>query len=246
MGHLCMSPRALSFATRRENAENVLGGLFIAKFSTGRRIRRRDVILRLNGLAKLKDDESLMTTGDEMQPENKQCPYWAKDNSHECRMTKGGLYIPMPEHVEMFCSTAKYVVCPQHVRGCELLQEAARKYGYVTDGGRRRFRRVDDHRPVKVSLCDQERRPLELLDENAVTIDLSLGGMRVQSHKELPRDAFICFEFDAGFTVPALAGVGEVKWCEASRNGAPHFEAGVAFTDSRLTQAIGAHLGLPM
>lgn len=160
-------------------------------------------------------------------------------------MTKGGLYIPMPEHIDMFCSSPKYTLCHQYIRGCELLQDTAKKFGYIVDGGRRRFRRVDDRTPLRVSLCDKDRRPLELLDENAITIDLSLGGMRLQSSRELPRDTLICFEFDSGFTVPDLAGVGEVKWCEP-KNGSSLFQAGLAFSDFRMTQAIGSHLGLPM
>jgi len=173
------------------------------------------------------------------------CPYWSKNRSHKCKMTKGGLYIPMPEHIDMYCSKPLYAQCHQYIRGCELLQETAKKYGFVVDGGRRRFRRVVDSIPLAISLCDMSRTPLEMIDDKAITIDLSLGGLRVESHAMIPKDTFISFEFGSDFSTPDLAGTGEVKWCEARRD-SDTFEAGIAFSDFSLTQAIGAHLGLPM
>jgi hypothetical protein len=160
-------------------------------------------------------------------------------------MTKGGLYIPMPEHIDMFCSTPQYVKCHQYMRGCELLQEEAKKYGFIVDGGRRRFRRIADRLALAVSLCDNDRRPIELLDDRAVTLDLSLGGLRIESHRKIAKDSLVAFEFGPDFSTPDLIGVGEVKWCEA-RVDSGLFEAGIAFSDFSLTQAIGNHLGLPM
>lgn len=182
---------------------------------------------------------------DSTQSSRKQCPYWGKNNSHECKMTKGGLYIPMPEHINMFCLTSRYTFCHQYIRGCELLREAAKKYGFIVDGGRRRYRRVAERIPVSVSLCDKDRGLIELIDEDAVTIDLSLGGLRLLSRRELPRDSLVSFGFGPDFTIPDLAGIGEVKWCEL-KSDSPLFEAGLAFSDFRVTQAIGSHLGLPM
>jgi hypothetical protein len=160
-------------------------------------------------------------------------------------MTKGGLYIPMPEHIELFCSTVHYIKCHQYMRGCELLQEAAKKYGFIVDGGRRRFRRISERISLVVTLCDVNRRPIELLDDRAITLDLSLGGLRIESHREIPPETLVAFEFGPDFSSPDLAGVGEVKWCE-SRLDSGLFEAGIAFSDFSLTQAIGNHLGLPM
>ena len=178
-------------------------------------------------------------------PPANQCPYWSPHNSHECKMTKGGLYIPMPEHVDMFCSKPQYVQCHQYLRGCELLKETARKYGFIVDGGRRKYRRVSDRTTLSLSACDDSRNLLELLDDNAFTVDLSLGGMRLESSKEIQKDSLISFQFSPDFSIPNLSGMGEVKWCEPIEN-SDHFQAGVAFADFELTQAIGSHLGLPM
>jgi hypothetical protein len=178
-------------------------------------------------------------------PNDKKCPYWSKNNGHDCRMTKGGLYIPMPEHIDLFCSTPHYIKCHQYMRGCELLQETAKKYGFIVDGGRRRFRRVSERISLAVSLCDNDRRAIELLDDQAMTLDLSLGGLRIESHREISPNTLVAFEFGPDFSAPELIGIGEVKWCE-SKNGSGLFETGIAFSDFSLTQAIGNHLGLPM
>lgn len=179
------------------------------------------------------------------QSNSNQCPYWSKNHSHECRMSKGGLYIPMPEHVEMFCSTSQYIQCHQYIRGCELLKETAKKYGFIVDGGRRKFRRVAESVPLAIIACDADRKPVQLIDDNAMTVDMSLGGMRLLSHSEIPKDTLVAFEFGMDFTTPDLTGVGLVKWCER-QDGSDKFEAGISFSDFRLTQAIGSHLGLPL
>ncbi|MCB2184737.1 MAG: PilZ domain-containing protein [Desulfobulbaceae bacterium] len=177
--------------------------------------------------------------------DNTKCPYWSKNNSKECRMTKGGLYIPMPEHIAMFCATARCTQCHQYIRGTELLQEAAKKYGFIVDGGRRRYWRVADRVPLRVFVCDKERNNQEILDDRAVTVDLGLGGLRIESHKKISRNTFVSLEFASELAQAGASGLGEVKWCEA-KDGSSLFEAGIAFSDFGLTEAIGVHLGLPM
>lgn len=174
-----------------------------------------------------------------------QCPYWSSQNSHECKMTKGGLYIPMPEHVDMFCSKPRYTSCHQYLRGCDLMRETAKRYGFIIDEGRRKYRRVSDKVFLSLSSCDANRNVLELLDDKAFTIDLSLGGMRLESSKIITKDSCVAFQFSPDFSRPSLFGTGKVKWCKPADN-SDHFQVGVAFTDFELTQAIGSHLGLPM
>lgn len=176
---------------------------------------------------------------------DKKCPYWSKQNSHECKMTKGGLYIPMPEHVDMFCSKPQYSQCHQYLRGRELLQETARKYGFIVEGGRRKYRRVPDRTLVSLSSSGSGKNVLELLDDKAFTVDLSLGGMRLESNKKIKKDSLVSFQFSSDFSIPNLQGNGEVKWCEPLED-SDSFQVGVAFSDFELTQAIGSHLGLPM
>ena len=162
-------------------------------------------------------------------------------------MTKGGLYIPMPEHIQMFCRTGKFLECHQYIRGTELLKETAQKYGFILDGSRRRYRRVPDRFTLSLAACDESGGSSEILDVNAHTVDISLGGMRVNSSNDMVGHGLISFEFGSDFIMPILEGVGEIKWAkEIETNGGRKFQAGVAFLDSRISHAIGAHMGLPV
>ncbi len=159
-------------------------------------------------------------------------------------MTKGGLYIPLQEHVRIFCSTPQYIKCHQYLRGCELIQQTAKKYDFIVDGGRRQFRRVPEHVPLSVSSCDANRQPLEMLAKEAITVDMSLGGLRLESICRIPADTEVLLDFGPGFSTPELRGVGKVAWCESKAN-STLFEVGIAFSDFCLTRAVGYHLGLP-
>ena len=161
-------------------------------------------------------------------------------------MTKGGLYIPMPEHIKIFCTTYRYSQCHQYIRGKELLKETAQQLGYVHEDGRRRYRRILDRFSVSISLCDESGNPVEILDENANTVDVSLGGIRLISRTELPKNKMIAFTFGPDFSIPGFADIAEIKWCEALPDEPQKYQSGLAFLKANSRQAIGNHLGLPM
>lgn len=186
-----------------------------------------------------------MTTDTSKMYTVKKCPHWTENNGDECKMTKGGLYIPMPEHVSMFCMSSRYAHCHQYIRGEELLQEAARNFGYIVEDGRRRYRRVSDRFQLVLSSCDDDMTPLSVLDDHAFTLDLSLGGMRLESRRKISTGRPVAFAFSRDFTIPDLSGTGEVRWCEPDRDSGG-FVAGLEFSDGTMSRAIGSHMGLPM
>lgn len=166
------------------------------------------------------------------------------ENVLECRVTKGGLYLPMPEHSEMFCLTDQYVQCHQYVKGAELVREAAREYGFILDESRRKYRRVRQRIALLLAECSDDGRPLEVLDRNAYTLDLSLGGFRFETQVQIPVNQKIAFAFGNDFATPSWEGVGEVRWADSLRDGRT-VQAGLIFTDSKTFQAVGKHMGLP-
>ncbi len=173
------------------------------------------------------------------------CPHWVEENANACNMTKGGLYIPMPEHIEMFCSTGRYGRCSQYLRGSEMIHEDAEKYGFVTSQGRRRYRRVTERIALSLFAGGADAGSGKLLDDKAFAIDLSLGGLRMESRQQLLPNDIIALQFGSDFSAPGLSGSAQVRWCEA-KNDEDVYQAGIAFEDLRLTQAVGTHLGLPM
>ena len=175
--------------------------------------------------------------------EKNSCPHLS-ENALECRVTKGGLYLPMPEHIDIFCQTNQYVQCHQYIRACELVRETAREYGYIHDETRRKYRRVKQRISLLLAECSDDGTPLGILDKEAKTLDLSLGGFRFETQVNIPVNQKIAFSFGNDFTAPSWEGVGEVRWADSWHEGRAS-QAGLMFTDSKTFQAVGKHMGLP-
>lgn len=158
-------------------------------------------------------------------------------------MTNGGLYIPMPEHINSLCLTVRFGQCHHYIQGCAAVRDVAGKLDFINDTSRRRYRRVSARVPLQLADCGHGGRCAEILDDGAFTVDLSLGGIRLESRLELPVQKKIAFVFghkDA--TVPSWDGQGEVRWTEKLETGA--FQSGLIVTDKKTFEAIGHHLSL--
>jgi len=158
-------------------------------------------------------------------------------------MPQGGIYLPMPDHVAMFCMTSNFLQCPQYVQGRELLKVKTPEYACVTEGSRRRFRRVSEHLRMTLAMCGDSGEQLDIIDDAAVTVDLSAGGVRIESMRSLPKQGRVTFKFAEGSGLPSWMGIGEIRWTKVASES--RFQSGVAFVDSRTKQAIGAYIGLP-
>ena len=172
------------------------------------------------------------------------CCYLCLDSKQVCAMTRGGVYLPMPEHIEMFCKTSHFTDCHHYVRGNQLSSEAGRKDG-CKDHGRRQFRRIPDMFSLVLSTCDETGRPCQLLDAHAHTIDVSPGGVRLQSSRQLTPDNLVAITFGPDFSSPSLTGIGQVRWSVAT-DSPELYLAGLSFLDAATKQAIGRHMGIPM
>ncbi len=174
------------------------------------------------------------------------CPYWDEASKQDCKMVKGGLYIPMPEHIDIFCSTIHFSQCHQYIRGCEILNETAQRLGFTKEeNGRRQYRRMTEQLLLAVSTCDEKGKPTVSFEEPFKTIDISLGGLRIESKEEIQANEIIAFTFGDDFAIPGFTGFGEVKWSRKITDG-KNFQSGLAFLNNSPRQAIGNHLGLPV
>lgn len=158
-------------------------------------------------------------------------------------MTNGGLYLPMPEHINALCLTPRFGQCHHYMQGCAAVRDLAGQLGFIHDASRRRYRRVKERIPLQIADCGQDGRGAEILDDTAVTVDLSLGGIRLESRVELPVRKKIAFVFGRIGATPSWDGQGEVRWTE--RLGAGVFQSGLIVTDKKTFQSLGQHLTLP-
>ena len=169
------------------------------------------------------------------------CPYLA-EGGQECLMTNGGLYIPMPEHVNTLCITARFGRCHQYIYGCSSVSNLAGQLDFTHNTSRRRYRRVPERIPLQLADHDHEGSCSEILDNTGFTLDLSLGGIRIESQVELPVRKKIAFLLGQNGTAPYWGGQGEVRWSEKQKSGT--FHSGLIVTDKKTFQSLGQHLSL--
>lgn len=170
------------------------------------------------------------------------CRFLKLDEEQACSMTKGGIYIPLSEHIEMFCKTPHYIECEQYILGNKLKREFPYEE-YYFDNGRRQFRRIPDILALTLSSCDESGRPCQILDANASTLDLSPGGMQLQSSRNLLMNNLIAFTFGPHFSTPNHTGVGQICWSSPA-NTPDTYNAGLSFIDASTKQVLGQHMGI--
>ncbi len=174
----------------------------------------------------------------------KQCSFLKLDEAQACSLTKGGIFIPLPEHIEMFCKTPHYLECEQYFRNNHLNSELSNEEIFI-DNGRRHFRRIPDILALTLSNCDETGHPSQIIDAHACTLDLSPGGMLLESRQALMMNNLVAFTFGPHFSTPNHTGIGQVRWCkEAKKTDA--FHAGLSFVDASTKQALGHHMGIPV
>ncbi len=184
-------------------------------------------------------------TNEQGKSQKKGCPYWDCDDVNSCLMTKAGLYIPMPIHIEIFCRTEQYTSCHHYIRGRQLIKEPPWKEAARQDKSRRHFPRFARQVQVTVADCNNKGVPTDLLDGKALALDFSRGGMRIKSKREMPLKEMVFFSFGPSVNPSTVTGRGEIRWCE-QHEVTQGFHAGIAFQDMQTSQAVCNHLGIPI
>jgi len=166
------------------------------------------------------------------------CPHWsARDRS--CLLCQCGLYLPVTEHIEIYCEGGNFPSCSQY------MAQAVPSRGLDSTGqvvNHRRFRRV----PGRFSFRLAERAAgalNQLIDDAATTVDLSPGGIRFESYRSLEQGTEVLFSLNGDFSSAPLHGIGQVKWCHSLED-APLYHAGIAFADPAVARAIQKRLGV--
>lgn len=167
------------------------------------------------------------------------CPYWAIESNRECGIIKGGMYIPMPEHIRMFCHSAKYYQCQKYIKGCELInaQDEFELNELFGSRDRRRLRRYPEQFYLDLVACDKNNDSKVMKAYKAKSLDVSLGGLRVESFNEFPADAVVSFVMDPDFSSESLLGIGEIKW-SAPKKDSNKFESGIAFSNYSTSESV--------
>jgi hypothetical protein len=141
------------------------------------------------------------------------CPYFRPQWERICTMTVCGLYVPLAEHVGQYCRTGRWSHCPQYLRGCHSLLEFNWQRGLFQAKGRRRHRRVARRFAVNLFWpADTPAAGEESRTPAAWTLDLSRGGLRIESELPLAAGAAVRFVLGDDSPRPGLSGWARVRW----------------------------------
>ncbi len=165
------------------------------------------------------------------------CPHWAQ-NDRLCLLSCSGLYLPVQEHIDIYCRGGNFVSCSQFINCMEVDKKTTADHGMNL----RRFSRVPARFSFRLAESDADDVN-RVIDAAATTVDLSPGGIRFESYRSLQKGKKVIFSLNGDFSERPLRGVGQVKWCHSLEN-APLYHAGIAFADSKIASAISERLGL--
>ena len=165
------------------------------------------------------------------------CPHWAQDD-RRCLLSCSGLYIPVQEHIDIYCRGGNYACCSQFINCLAVDNKNTADQGLNL----RRFSRIPARFSFRLAASEEEDVN-RIIDDAATTVDFSPGGIRFESYRSLKKGARVTFSLNGDFAEPPLHGIGQVKWCYSLEN-SPIYHAGIAFADPDVAGAIRRRLGL--
>ncbi len=169
------------------------------------------------------------------------CPFWSA-LSMKCRICKGGLFIPLDDHIETYCKTPDFPQCLQYSLHPKKHLEIISKDNQ-SKSNRRKFVRVTACHKITLVRLVHSGVVVSHFSTFAKTLDLSAGGMRLTTSQPLVNDTVFQFSFDNFFPQNIHQGTGLVTWCNKDIN-TSGYQAGIAFQEDHVVAAMGLYLGL--
>ena len=174
---------------------------------------------------------------------DKCCPFWDIRGKRTCRLVESGLFIPTREHILHFCENKSFVKCYHYVGKSTLQENLVSKSKNKPVSNRRLYTRIPTREKLSVSRYSIAKDANgEILDNQAMTVDLSLGGMQIETSKQIHVNQIIFFSFGENFHPPGFKGTGEIRWIHHDNSQKAPNNAGLAFIDNETTNTVRNHL----
>ncbi|KJS02939.1 MAG: hypothetical protein VR65_03630 [Desulfobulbaceae bacterium BRH_c16a] len=158
----------------------------------------------------------------------------------KCQLRQGGLFLPLDDHIEVYCKSPYYTQCTQyslHLKNTiQLVDKKAPR-------NRRKYERVVSHHPVTLVKLFPSGEIVAHFSIIGRTLDLSKGGLRLATEKPLINDTMVRFSFEESFPESLRKGKGEIAWSNKIID-EPGYQAGISFKDDHLINTMGVYLGL--
>ena len=168
------------------------------------------------------------------------CPFWIP-TSLKCNLCTKGLFIPLEDHIEIYCKTEEYQTCSHYILSIESYRQSVTSNVENPNYNRRRHVRIEGIHPVTLNPLNSGGKVVPQFSIHAKTLDLSLGGLRLQTKEPLINDTLIRFSFDDFAHNLFLTGTAIIRWCHQLINSS-EYQAGLAFCDNQATEAMKMYL----
>ncbi len=178
-----------------------------------------------------------MTANTTRHPDS--CRFWSA-LSMKCRICKEGLFIPLDNHIEMYCKTTEHPHCLQYMLYSENIQSLLEQ-SEKGESDRRKYERYKTCHQISLVRLVQSRKIATHYSIVAKTVDLSSGGMRLTTRKPLANHSLVQFTFDESFPQDLQNGTGQVAWCNKQIDELG-YQAGITFQDDRLISLMDQYL----
>jgi hypothetical protein len=161
------------------------------------------------------------------RPTKHACPHWDSSN-RSCLLIKDGIFLPLEQHVAIFCLSAHFAACPQYRLPADT-RFGTCEAGRMLDNRRRSIRIPSRHIFRFSEMTGSDLLP-GIQEEDAWTIDLSDHGIRFATRQLLPPETVIHFTVQTNGRATKIEGSGRIIWSEPLVK-TSQFHAAIAFTD---------------
>lgn len=169
------------------------------------------------------------------------CPFWRPDFK-KCHASNGGLFIPLDDHIDVYCKTSDYPQCLQYSMHVKAQLGVVEMVPNPGENRRKHKRHPSAHMVTLVKLI-KSNKVVSHLSTAASTLDLSKGGMRLHLNQPLSDDTVIRFSFEDSLPETLREGTGQVQWCNKQIDDTG-YQVGIAFQEEHLIKTMGLYLDL--
>ncbi len=140
------------------------------------------------------------------------CKYLHDKEPQYCQVFLDGVFMPTPDHLDVFCRSVKCAECFQFMKSQEHLLQSKGELHSSRNKTRRQYLRFSQKWQLFISEEGLESSDGKVLENLAQTIDISSRGFRVISRKKLIPSQQVSFSFADALAAPFSTGIGEVRW----------------------------------
>lgn len=161
----------------------------------------------------------------------KHCPYWLA-KSRKCLISSKGLFIPLENHISIFCTTLKHTRC--HLYRDELFVQQSGSS--TSKHNRRRYNRFPGgKRLILHQVTNTNTNTHEVSSKTAYTTNRSAGGVQIRTQSPLFHGSLISFSYDTSARPSDQKNLARVMWCQYQKDTLVYL-AGLAFQSDNYSE----------